>query len=116
MNRLCHFVFSGLMASLSLNSSAQTVWTERGQLPTTSKLNSLIWTGTQLVAAGDYGAVLTSRDGVSWTRKRTGILKTFYSLAWTGTQLVATWGANSILTSPDGSVWTERRTGSGSEL
>lgn len=56
---------------------------------------------------GDSGGILTSLDGVNWTRRDTGFVSPLLSVVWTGKQLVAA-GTNVIVTSPDGITWTER--------
>src|SRR6185436_19771207 len=86
MNRLTPFALVGLLTAFSFNSRAQTVWTERNPHPTANTLQGLVWTGTQVVAVGPHGTVVTSPDGISWTKRRTGLETDFFSVAWTGTQ------------------------------
>jgi hypothetical protein len=78
-------------------------------------LNSVTWTGHQLVAVGFNGTsqslILTSLNGINWIKIDKNFHAILYSITWTGKQLV-TVGYNgyvgTILTSPDGVTWTER--------
>jgi hypothetical protein len=90
------FLFSGIFSVVS----AQTVWTKRIS-GTTSQLNSVIWTGNQLVTVGN--GVITSPDGVTWTSR--SATNGGNSVTWTGSQLVTVVGSTSR-TSPDGMTWT----------
>ena len=97
------------------------------------RLYSVIWTGTQFMTLGWYGAandtilsagILTSSDAVTWISKNPGITRvTLYSAAWTGSQLVAvgSWDSATstkgvILTSADGNAWTPRAAGVANSL
>jgi hypothetical protein len=96
-------------------------------------LHKVIWAGSQFVAVGtervsttagpvEYGLILTSSDGVSWTQRARDSLPAGYTggyppamadVAWSGTMLVAVGTAPSsqspaAWTSPDGITWTFR--------
>ena len=72
----------------------------------------IIWTGDQVVVVGTMGLILTSPDGLNWTKQDAGTTGTFYSVTWTGTQLVAiNYGDNSIYTSDDGVSWVPQPAG-----
>jgi hypothetical protein len=86
--------------------SGGTTWTPRVS-GTTQKLEAVAWTGSQFVAVGD-SAVLTSPDGITWTR-RTVSPGSLTTVVWTGAQLVA--AGNIVVTSPDGINWTLRSSG-----
>ena len=82
---------------------------------------AVVWTGTQFVAVGGYypgsgSSILTSPDGLTWTKQTTGIIYTLSDVVWTGTQFVAVGGHGSILTSPDGVTWTQRSSGTSLSL
>jgi hypothetical protein len=70
-------------------------------------LQGVVWSGTRYVAVGS-GGILTSRDGVDWTRQTSGVYPTdsFGGVTWSGTQFVAVGFDQPILTSPDGVAWT----------
>jgi len=76
-------------------------------------LVGIVWSGTQLVAIGDAGTILTSPDGVNWTTQSSGlgtnILLT--RIAWSGTQFVAVGDLGTIITSPDAVTWTPQISG-----
>lgn len=50
----------------------QEQWTQRNPLPTDAHLHSVVWTGSQLVAVGWNGTILTSPDGITWTQQPAG--------------------------------------------
>ena len=89
---------------------------------TNTGLLSVVWNGTQFVAVGDagggtdFGIILTSPDGVTWTQQATNTYGVLISIIWSGTQFVAV-GYNIqpiesiILTSPDGVTWTQQAVG-----
>ena len=75
-------------------------------------LYSVVWTGTQFIAVGQYGTIMTSLDGVTWTTQSTSYGSTLLDIVWSGTQFVVpsfTYSpccSSTILTSPDGVTWT----------
>ncbi len=84
-------------------------WTARAS-GTTNNLRSVTWTGTQLVAVGDLGTILTSSDGATWTMRSSPVTNSstsnLLSVIWTGSQIVTVGTFGTILTSPDGITWT----------
>jgi hypothetical protein len=60
----------------------------------------------QYVTVGDFGFLATSPDGITWTKRNSGITEHLYAAVWTGTQFVVV--GSGILTSPDGIGWTLR--------
>ncbi len=74
-------------------------------------LVSVIWTGSQLVAVGSKGVVVTSPDGINWKTQESGTTNSLQSVVWNGSQLVAVGSGGSILTSPNGTTWTARISG-----
>lgn len=114
---------SALLLELFTSSFAQSVWTAANS-GTPYELKSVIWTGSQWVAAGrgvygtnPLGNVLTSPDAVTWTL-HTGVNSFSYirSVVWTGTQLVAVGDSAVTQTSPDGVTWTRRLVGTSRTL
>ena len=85
-------------------------WTARTS-GTAQYLRGVAWTGSQLVAVGDAGTILTSPDGATWTPHTSGTSAQLYGAAWTGSRLVAVGGDGVILTSQDGAAWTPRTSG-----
>ena len=88
-------------------------WTSQ---PTSQPLRAVTWTGAQFVAAGDFGTILTSPDGIAWTTRYSGTSLSLFSLVWAGTKLLASGYSGTILTSPDGITWTTHSTGTSSAI
>jgi hypothetical protein len=82
----------------------------------TASLNALAWNGSQFVAVGYSGAVMTSPDGVKWSSHRIDPSKTFVAILWNGTQFVAIGLKGAVQTSTDGLTWTDRASGSTQNL
>jgi hypothetical protein len=82
-------------------------WTLRTS-PTTASLNRVTWSGTQFVAVGAGGAIVTSPDGATWTMQTSGTSNDLLGIDWSGTQFVAVGDHGTVLTSPDGVRWTSR--------
>jgi len=85
-------------------------WTTRIS-GTTANLRDVIWTGTQFVAVGHSGTILTSSDGISWTQRTSGTNNALWGIIWSGAQFVAVGEYGTIITSPDGISWTQRDSG-----
>jgi hypothetical protein len=69
------------------------------------RLHGVAWSGSQFVAVGDQGTILTSPNGHDWTPQPSGP-QDLYGIAWSGSQFVAVGNAGTILTSPNGYDWT----------
>lgn len=78
---------------------------------TTNSLSGVAWSGTQFVAVGNSGIILTSPDGITWTSRTSGTTNPLYGVNWSGTQFVAVGGNGTTLTSPNGITWTARTSG-----
>ena len=76
-----------------------------------SALNDVTWSGTQFVAVGASGTILTSPDGITWTTRTSGTTSGLNAVVWSGTQFVAVGASGVIRTSPDGITWTTRASG-----
>jgi len=105
-----------------LTSPDGVTWTEKR---TDDALNSVTWTGSELLAVGDSNTpppnggigpdttltvVMSSPDGVTWKEETLGQIGILESVIWAENQFVAV-GGNGILTSPDGITWTQRVSG-----
>ena len=86
-----------------------TIW-HKQNIGTTQLLFAVAWSGSQFVAVGYDGAILTSPDGHAWTSQDTGTTQSLSGIVWSGSQFVAVGGAT-ILTSPDGHTWTSQDNG-----
>ena len=92
-----------------------TDWTAR-RSGTSNSLWAAASAGTQFVAVGDQGTILTSPDGTSWTQRDAGTTLPIRAVAWSGSLLVAAGGdigtlSSLVLTSADGISWTRRDAG-----
>lgn len=85
---------------------------------TGSNLNALASNGTQVVAVGDNGTILSSTDGVTWTAPATvPTMNHLYGIAYSPSGLwVAVGAVGTLLTSADGSNWTSVAPVTGSDL
>ncbi|MES2469657.1 MAG: M6 family metalloprotease domain-containing protein [Verrucomicrobiota bacterium] len=90
--------------------AAGAVWTLVAPLVNTH-LRAVIWAGSQFVAVGDAGVILTSPDGILWEGRTSGTTERLESVAWNGSMLVAVGSGGAILSSPDGVAWTLRPSG-----
>jgi len=61
------------------------------------------------------GVILTSRDGMTWTRRRSPTKANLYGIAFGNGTYVSVGDNGTVLTSPDGVIW-KRRAGGASEL
>jgi hypothetical protein len=73
---------------------------------TTNRLNGVVWSGSQFVAVGDSGTILTSSDGATWITRSSGTTDPLEGVVWTGTEYAVVGGSGTFLTSPDGVAWT----------
>ena len=100
---------------LGLAAQAQENWLPRAS-GTTSNLWGVAHGNGLWVAVGDPGVILTSPDGVAWTRRESGFpARWLVSVAYANGLFVVTGGTppnternGMILTSPDGVTWTTR--------
>lgn len=76
--------------------------------PTQEHLGSIVWSGSQYVAVGEHGTILTSADGHSWTRQAVPVETVLQEIVWSGSQYVAVGWEGTILTSADGRSWTKQ--------
>jgi Protein of unknown function (DUF1566) len=83
-------------------------WTTQAS-GTSNDLYGVTWSGSQFVAVGANGTILTSSDGVNWTLQASGTSYSLSSITWSGSKFVAVGGV--IVTSPDGVKWTTQESG-----
>ena len=86
-------------------------WHWANPKPHGNSLNSVAWSGTQFVAVGAGGTILTSPDGMTWTAQNSGTTNQLSGITWSGAQFVAVGDFGNILTSPDGVTWTAQNSG-----
>jgi hypothetical protein len=93
-----------------LNDDTATNWTVRSS-GVTGALWRAVYSGSQYVAVGDDGAVVTSPDSIAWTSRSSGTASALRGLAWSGTQFVAVGDSGTIIASVDGATWSARSSG-----
>ncbi len=71
-------------------------------------LDDMLWTGTEYIAVGEYGMIVTSSDGVAWQKQYSGTNKYLFGVAWSGVEYVVVGEQSTVLTSVDGINWTIR--------
>lgn len=111
------------LIALSMTAAlAQGVWTPRSS-GYANILNGMTWTGTQFVAVGMSASwqttpdtLLTSPDGVTWTRRPTPTKEHLNAVASGGGLVVAVGSTGAIVTSPDGVTWLARASGTTNAL
>jgi hypothetical protein len=89
---------------------AQTFSWTRQYVGVALTLNSIAYSPErgERLAIGTSGALVTSRDAVTWTRGNAGTTTTLNGVAWGSGQYVAVGAGGLIRTSPDGVTWTTR--------
>lgn len=91
------------------------VWEVTGS-GTVSSLASVTWLGTQFVAVGATGTILTSPDGLAWTPRTSGTTSRLNGLAWSGRRMVAVGTAGIVVTSSNGINWKLESSGTTKSL
>jgi len=90
-------------------------WTPRPVTTSAMSLNGLAANDSQIVAVGSYGSIVSSRDGITWTDRNSGLPAGAYSslgsVTWTGSEFVAV-GVAHVVTSRDGINWSQVNSGS----
>lgn len=74
------------------------------------------WTGTQFVIAKQRGTILTSPDGRTWTKQKSGTADDINSVVWTGNKLTAVGSKGTILNSLDGVTWIKETSGTSKDI
>ncbi len=92
-------------------------WKWRYSLPQGNPLTGgVTWTGTQFVAVGAAGTIITSADGVTWANRSFPTEASLYGVASTDGRVVAVGAGGLILSSPDAITWTKRDSGTQGDL
>lgn len=81
-------------------------WLRQNPSPTENSLVAVAWSGSQYVAVGEAGKILTSPDGANWTVSN--VVSDLLDVTWGGDRFVAVGEHGTILTSPDGTAWTSQ--------
>lgn len=108
-------IISLALLAIFVTSAFALTWTQQSS-GTTQPLRSVAHGGSQFVAVGQSGTILTSPDGTNWTTQTSGTTQHIYSVGYGGSQFVAVGDSGTILTSPDGVTWTARTSGTTQHL
>ena len=71
-------------------------------------LAGLTWDGSQFLAVGSGGTILTSADGDTWVEQFTNTSVDLEGIVWTGDHYIVVGGSGNIFTSVDGINWTSQ--------
>src|SRR5205823_10765813 len=74
----------------------------------TASLRGIVWSGSQIVAVGAGGTILTSPDGYRWTAQASRVAGPLNAAAWSGTEFRVVGDGGAMLASPDGVSWSSR--------
>ena len=67
--------------------------------------------GQSFVSVGNSGNIITSSDGISWTKRTSGTREYLKGVTYGNGLFVTDGNSGTILTSPDGNSWTKRTSG-----
>jgi len=84
-------------------------WQTINPAPQSNQINFIRWVGTQYIATGKKGTIITSVNGTDWNTKSAGTLYDLNGAATNGSLYVVVGNGGTILTSPDTTTWTQRR-------
>jgi hypothetical protein len=79
-------------------------------------MRAITWTGSQYVAVGDWGAVITATVDTVWTVQSPGTTEWLNGVAYGASTLVAVGAHGTLLTSGNGVSWTPRNCGTTLDL
>jgi photosystem II stability/assembly factor-like uncharacterized protein len=82
-------------------------WTSQTSGPG-QRLQAVIHGSDQFIAAGAFGTVLTSRDGVIWSPQVSGTTNSLAGVTFTDDGYVAVGRGGTLLNSTDGTNWSPR--------
>jgi photosystem II stability/assembly factor-like uncharacterized protein len=87
-------------------------WSMTYTTPAAESLQEVFWDGSQFIAPGENGTIVTSSDGTAWTKQSSGVTHTLYGAASSPFRLVAVGAGGTVLTSDDGgTTWSQQSSG-----
>ena len=106
-------LFPALLCLVAATAAGQVCseWLWSNPLPQGNRLNGVTYGNGQFVAVGAAGAILTSKDGSSWTPRFPNTRADLFDVAWNGSLFVAVGAGGAAYTSPDGIFWARRPSG-----
>jgi hypothetical protein len=92
-------------------------WTPVAAYPSTQGVRDVIWTGTQYIALGGGGDIVTSPDAVTWTKQTSGTTNALNGFAASPSMMIAVGAGGTIISSSDAGVtWVTRTSGTAGNL
>lgn len=88
--------------------SKASAWQWRNPLPQGNSLAQVVYGSGTFVAVGEGGTILTSPDGVSWTKRDSSTDYWVNGVVYGNEAFVAVGDGSTVLTSADGLNWTTR--------
>ena len=92
---------------------AQFNWRFVHPSPAPEAIYSLTATDTGFTLSGDSGLIMTSPDGLDWTRRASGTRERFERLEFFNGRTFATGSSGAIFISDDGRTWSQQTNGGG---
>jgi Ig-like domain-containing protein len=92
------------------------VWHWREPLPQGNTLEEAAFGNGLFVAVGQHGTILTSTEGINWTRRDSGTTERFTGVNFVNGRFIALGEHGAINTSSDGVTWTPRNSDTVVEL
>lgn len=74
----------------------------------TPSLRGILWSGSEILAVGAGGTIVTSPDGYRWNAQVSGVGTPLNAAAWSGTEFRVVGDGGVMLVSPDGVSWSPR--------
>jgi len=71
-------------------------------------LNAVTFGNNRFVAVGNFGTIITSDDGVSWTVRTSPVTISLNGVVFLNGLYIAVGNEGTVITSPDGINWTQR--------
>src|SRR5690554_968910 len=87
------------------------LWLWRNPLPQGNALRAVTYAQGLFVAVGQFGTIMTSRDGINWTIQNSGTTNYLSGVGFGNGLYVAVGMEGTILTSPDGVTWSPQESG-----
>jgi hypothetical protein len=110
-------IFSTIfICGITMASFGQQTWTLRNPYPTNASMSCLAYGNNFIIAVGMGGQILTSTDGISWTRRISGTTQTLRQIVWNNGIFLSIGTSGTIISSPDGITWTIHSSGTHSDL
>jgi autotransporter-associated beta strand protein len=91
-------------------------WVLRNPLPTNETLNDVAWSGSIAVAVGTHGTLMTSPDGITWTRRTLPVVTNLNAVTWTGEEWVVVGDNGLVMTSVNTLNWELRSLNTGADI